>query len=544
MAVLEAGRGGKEVPGTLPKLGFAEFLRAQRLPGPPPPQPAADSSGDDRLYRLRMRLWAVNATAAVAEGDGGTTKAEPPEEDEPALRAAVSAALRREAGEVQGGRRNDSGSDSDGRPRGAGGAAKRGRGFEGREEAAPVSKQTRHCYRRFGPRVAGRVYLRDSFAKAPWPSARLRRLPAAPVIWRPEWRVGPDGGDAAEKGALGGMLSWAVEPSSTAQGEGFEVSLRSGPGPEVDEVKMRSASTESADADDDNPDRDEDDFVLSFRRGERAWHFVAGRRGRKTGGAQKVIADPPGGGKTRQMFWVACTECRADGKHYVVVGTVPGHLTEHFFVAKVGRAEPLSHAGFSYLPHPGEVAFGRDRSQEPPALIMESITVYPHGLTGDLPFISLRFVEQRAAADAADGGEDVLARAKMPADGEAALELAVRRAALPSAEAGPERFAGWCRAARRECGLPLPRDEEEERARRAEKRARLRVEPRPIMKNPSEAPSSWEPCAGDMPALGPNDETLRHAPAAWAALRAKAEEEAEERAEQVPTKEAPKEEMD
>ena len=58
------------------------------------------------------------------------------------------------------------------------------------------------------------------------------------------------------------------------------------------------------------------------------------------------------------------------------------------------RPRPLTHLGFSYLPTPG-MAFGSSRSdpQEGEPLWIESITIYPHGLTGELPFVSHRFVE-------------------------------------------------------------------------------------------------------------------------------------------------------
>ncbi|CAK9060012.1 unnamed protein product [Durusdinium trenchii] len=227
-----------------------------------------------------------------------------------------------------------------------------------------------HCFRRFSPSCApGRLYLRDSLT-APWPSVKLLRTNGQ-VVWRPEWCLphfqGP--GSWEEGASMGGLFSWALEPGHVNFGEGFEVNLRDEPGP-------------------DSPDLEEDrlpnDFLLSFRRGHSEWHFSAGSRGRP--GVQKVVADETFGTVgQRHMFWAACLE-GSDGKHYVIVGTVPGLLSDHFFVAKVVRPRPLTHLGFSFLPGAGPSA-----GLEP--LWIESITIYPHGLSGELPFVSHRYLE-------------------------------------------------------------------------------------------------------------------------------------------------------
>ncbi|CAK0907095.1 unnamed protein product [Prorocentrum cordatum] len=48
------------------------------------------------------------------------------------------------------------------------------------------------AHHRFGPGAARRLYWREDFAAAPWPSAKLQRIADSPVVWRPEWRVGPE----------------------------------------------------------------------------------------------------------------------------------------------------------------------------------------------------------------------------------------------------------------------------------------------------------------------------------------------------------------
>merc|ERR1712232_89801 len=155
-------------------------------------------------------------------------------------------------------------------------------------------------------------------------------------------------------------------------------------------------------------ERSVNDFVLSFRRDENSWHFAADRRGRQAVTHGITISDQAITTGSRHMFWAACCESRADGSQHVVVGVVPGLLTEHFFAANLGRSSTLSHAGFSYLPEPGLARrAGSPRVvEERQALIIESITVHPHGLAGELPFVSHRFVEQRscmAVASASDG---------------------------------------------------------------------------------------------------------------------------------------------
>ncbi|CAE7204732.1 kgd2 [Symbiodinium natans] len=66
-------------------------------------------------------------------------------------------------------------------------------------------------------------------------------------------------------------------------------------------------------------------------------------------------------------------------------------LTEHFFVAKVARPRPLTNVGFGFLPAPDD-AFREEDAGSPPMWI-ESITIYPHSLTGELPFVSHRNLE-------------------------------------------------------------------------------------------------------------------------------------------------------
>ncbi|CAJ1425260.1 unnamed protein product [Effrenium voratum] len=127
----------------------------------------------------------------------------------------------------------------------------------------------------------------------------------------------------ADGASAGGVFSWAVEPANLSEDEGFEVSLRDEPGP-------RDTKQEKQE----DLERLGSDFVLSFRRAEGGWRFTAGTRSRLVCGAQKTVSDAFGSKAGRQMFWAACLE-GSDGKHYVLVGTVPGMLSEHFFVAKV-----------------------------------------------------------------------------------------------------------------------------------------------------------------------------------------------------------------
>lgn len=346
---------------------------------------------------------------------------------------------------------------------------------------------------------------------------------------------------------MGGVLSWAVELKQFGFGDGFEVSLRSGAGPERGESERRAddgapapveptgnrvASSHAilvgngdvpvGDSDklghggsDEDQGRLGSDFVLSFRRDANLWRFTAGSRARLCGLKDKIVPDQPGA--ERQMFWVACVESKVDGKHYVVVGSVPGLLTEHFFVAKVTRPAALSHVGFSYLPDPGRAAFGNQ--EEPAPVIVESITAFPHGLTGELPFVSLRFVDlQERSTRASTPTSDALMAADVPSvagaeSGGSGLELRVLRSVLPPAEGSTSRCSTWPDAARRECGLPVAKLSSSEA--RLEKRARLRVTPPVIAPNSYEAPISWEPRAAEQPKFGPFDDVLRHDPKNW-----------------------------
>lgn len=533
--------GTEHNPVGLPLFSYADFLQVQQPARPATelelgPEPGTAVS-TPHVKRLRLRLWALrrsrlgaslSATGSVqfpfvgpeVVPDGAAEEVAAVQaaiHEELTLRAAGGSTAPTPSASVGSGGFGDSKEEDDvllvsvsetvrdeWRPK-AQQTRKRGRGFgDSKEEdvaLVSVAETVRHCYDRFGPKTAGRVYLRDDFTRAPWPTVKLRRLPnpTPPVVWRPEWRVGPDDGDMAERGAAGGIISWAVESTAFTLGEGFEVSLRSG---------------------DTDEERSEDDFVLTFRRGMGTWHFMAGRRGRTIGGVEKAIVDVPGR-NSRHMFWCACTESRAEaGKHYVIVGTVPGLLVEHFCAARVARDAHLSHAGFSYLPEPSQAVFGTSSScsQERPALLIESITVYPHGLTGELPFISLCFVEQREQRENREHAEgpEVLVQAALTgveARAGLGLELAVLRKAFPAAQAD---YSSWCIAARRECGLPLPeQDDAEALAKKLERRARRRVETQPMAPNALQAPASWMPCAVEEPTLGPFDDTLRHDPSSW-----------------------------
>jgi len=367
---------------------------------------------------------------------------------------------------------------------------------------------------------------------APWPTVKMRRLKEPRIAWRPEWRVGPDADDpplhGPQKGLRGGVLSWAAESGAFECGEGFEVSLRSGPGPHEEAGRTSHGFMKQEEA---PPDRDEDDFVLSFRRADGAWQMTAGKRSRLAGLVSKRVQD-----RTERLgrcsFWVACVESLADGKHYVLVGKIPGILIEHFFVGKVARSDPLSHAGFSYLPTPAHAVFGDSAEGRP--VVLESITMYPHGLTGELPLVSTRFVEQVIVGDGpqgeADGAAVALARAeflsaaaKPRAGGDdekpRRLELRVRRGAAPGAPGAPgaeAQSAAWCNEARLEVGVgaaETPADAEAKRQRRAKRACTLPT----IDRNALEAPASWAPQDAQMPEFGAFDDTLRHDPSKWGA---------------------------
>lgn len=527
----------------LPLLGYGDFLRPQRPQEPPAPTEA-------RLARLTMRLHALGGTsAAEASGDeapaaavarlqaavdarlraraaaSGCVRPAAAAEAAEAPRPAAEAAVKEEESCAAATPAAASGLAS---PGGSGGGSgekrRRGRGFDGGAEPAPELEhggaRLRHDYVRFHSMHARvPLYWRKSVMAA-WPTAKLRRLRAPPVSWRPEWRVGPDQDDpplrGPQTGLLGGVLSWAVESGEFAADEGFEVSLRAGPGPVDDGRSHGILGREEGPA-----ERDEDDFVLSFRRGPGAWSVTAGKRSKLPGLASKSLPDRTDRAQ-RCSFWVACLQSATDGKHYVLVGRIPGILVEHFFVAKVARAEPLSHAGFSYLPPPFAVDVGGD--PEGPPLVVESITVYPHGLTGELPFVSTRFVEQakltgdvRSEAD----DNDILARAEFVpaasgggAEGEEPrrCELRVRKRPLPAGSLPP---AGWCNESLLECGFPAetPADREAKLQRRAKMRRTAPVIDRSHM---LDAPASWEPQAAELPPLGEFDDTLRHDPAKWA----------------------------
>lgn len=298
------------------------------------------------------------------------------------------------------------------------------------------------------------------------------------------------------------------------------------------------------------PDRLDGDFVLSFRRGEGCWKFCAGRRVRQRPGAEKSISDGKWSRAQRHMFWAACLESALDGYHYVLVGTVPGMLMDHFFVAKTARAEPLSRAGFSYLPEHARLQKVEAGDERPP-LQLESIFVYPHVLAGELPFVSLRNLQQQQqacednatavkeehggnganiepqplacvmlpeAVPVAPASEEV---EQEPAARQPMLELVVTRAQRHLDEDtanGPET---WCLAARRECGLP-PRagdggpELEAAKQEALERRARQRVTAPVLATDFLEAPVSWEP-APEQPAGGfaGMDDTARHDPLNW-----------------------------
>lgn len=525
-------------PPALPLLSYADFLRPQRPASPPPAAAAAQDEADAsaRLRsRLLLRLWALRldpaasgaSEAARLDGEGSEVK-ELRASSEAIFAAKATAAGRRVAKKTGASDRLAAGAEDGWRP--GQGAAKRGRGFG----AAPADEATetpresvpaRLDYKRFTPGAAmSPMCWRDDLL-APWPTVKLRRLRAPSVVWRPEWRVGPDVDDPVvggpQQGSRGGVISWAVDSSTFASGEGFEVNLRAGPGPDEDLAAGGAPSATPPPQDGEaaaNPDRDDDDFVLSFRRGEGAWHFTAGRRAKLAGLASKRLEDR-GSKITRCSFWAACLESLSDGKHYVLVGSIPGILIEHVFVAKVARTDPLSHAGFSYLPTPQIAAFGDAHGGEQgKPVVIESITVFPHGLTGELPFTSLRFVEQGIAGEDAAG---VLARvavseAKCEPGGtdepDSRLELRVLRAPAVGSSAA-DRTAQWCNPSLRECGLRFECAKDvERRAERRAKRARTAVQ---LATNGLEAPVSWEPQSAELPQLGPFEDTLRHDPSQW-----------------------------
>lgn len=332
---------------------------------------------------------------------------------------------------------------------------------------------------------------------------------------------------------MGGVISWAVEPTTLAFGEGFEVSFRDEPGP-----------VEGCE-DEESPERDPGDFVLSFRRGSGAWHFTAGSRSRSSCGAQKAIQDTSVCSKTgqRHMFWAACLECGFDGKHYLVVGTVPGLLTAHFFVAKVARSLPLSHVGFSYLPMPKDAAFGSDvsigtvsqiRDVGPQPLLIESITVFPHGLSGELPFVSHRFLKVLSDESGQSGhdGIDVssVAEWQLPVQKQEERQqvssrlLLLKRPSTESEAVARQRLESWCEDAKRELGLASlflhkrslvedPEDDEGNRSSPSTAGKRRRAAAMMLRVDRSLADSamlSWAPEALGSPRLGPFDESLRH----------------------------------
>jgi len=292
---------------------------------------------------------------------------------------------------------------------------------------------------------------------------------------------------------MGGVISWAVEPSDFLLDEGFEVNLRAGTGlSETSDVPERCAS----------------DFVLSFRRGEKTWHFTAGRRVRPqnaTAPTKKTISDRT---ETlgRQMFWAACLESRTDGRQYVIVGTIPGLISNHFFVAKFTQSSPLTRAGFSYLPIPKHgVDEHFNAGEETRFVLIDSITIYPHTLTGELPFISLRFVEQCEAGTSTSKivsySSSFSEFAKYEQQGKEEQqknedggnwELCIRKIPLPVEDAVASRLECWHFVARSECGI-LPTRDEETAEDRLERKARRRVQPQVVGPNPLTAPSSWEP---------------------------------------------------
>lgn len=487
-----------------PCFSLADFLRVQRQPGPEP-EPDTVSS---RSRRMRLRLWAIGVTSSTDDVHAAATAAA---DDPVALQASIDVALAAQAAE-EGAENQGWSSEEEFIPQGS--AVKRGRGFDGNilGSTAP-SANVRHCYHRFGPNSNRQIYLRDNFVKGSWPTAKLQRAANPSVEWREEWRVGPDEGEELERGSMGGILSWAVEPSNFRFGEGFEVNLRSGPGP--------SESSK------DLPERCDSDFLLSFRRSKGAWHFTAGRRTARPG-VQKTIEDRTGDPRRRHMFWVACFEARADGKHYVIVGRMPQLLSEHFFAAKIARVVPLSHAGFSYLPEPRAAAFGEGPVQL--ALVIESITVHPRGLTGELPFVSLRHVDERLALTEDDHSQP-LVKVKVEStkepnasgklgegpgrDPEQTTEVVVWKNPLPAGDDLAARIAAWGPTTRRECGFPPSASDPSVAEERMAKRARQRVEAPVIAPNSMQAPASWEPQTASAPQFGPFDETLRHAPQIW-----------------------------
>lgn len=552
-------RGGVRVevmPGvrpTLPHLSYADFLRPQRGASPPAVEP-----GGGIRERLLLRAWALSFAlpeSSPALGPlwrDGTSEAEE-------VQAAVDAALA-DGGSGPGSSLKSAEAEEGAvrkKPGSGEAVVRRGRGFNNSDDSMNVEESltTKHDFRRFSPKAAGMAPSWRHDPLAPWPTVKLRRMRVPRVVWRPEWRVGPDVDDpplkGLQRGMRGGVLSWAIEPESLAAGEGFEVSLRAGPGPssegkplvkeekpvaKEEELGTSSAAVPAAAtggaAEVAVCEQDAEDFVLSFRRGRGVWHLTAGKRARLSGLASKTIPDwsaDARGVVRRSMFWVACLECVTDSKHYVVAGAVPGILTEHFFVAKVARGDPLSHAGFAHLPTPQQAAFGSASDEQGHPILIESITVFPQGLTGELPFVSRHFVEQSSTSRAVkEEMEDEQGKTAAPLarvglglvkeeDPEAGfLELRVRRA--PAATKIGEPSTEWDRRLLRECGLPLPplpRTLEQKEQRRA-KQLRAAAAPVVMASDALDAPASWEPRGVDQPEFGPLEETLRHDPKRWA----------------------------
>lgn len=543
----------------LPLFSYADVLRVQRPPGPCPRGAEQADHATEISRRQELRLWAlqqqqqqravdpVEPTAgSSAASSSSAVKLEQPNGHSEGVCGSARESLDKLFAKAASPGTGGGAAERYTRPGFKSNAAvKRGRGFQDTVEApqASSSAKLRHSYGRFQrePQL--------NWVQKPWPTAKLRRdgdsgCSERPTItWRREWRVGPEDEEIDEPGNMGGVISWAAQPSDLKLGEGFEVSLRSGPGEEEGGAGVA--------------DRLDGDFVLSFRRGDNYWEFQAGRRVRRAGGAAKIIPDDKWSRGQRHMFWAACLESASEGKHYVLVGTVPGILTDYFFVAKAARAEPLSRAGFSYLPEPARLQPDALVDERPP-LPLEGIFVYPHVLTGELPFVSLRNLQQRQLhaahavkeeAPGGNGGEKPLASAVLPAREESPeggvkaeagapeqLELVVTSAMRPlgeDASRGPET---WCKAARLECGLApragdLGAEDEAAKERALERRAKQRVTA-PVLTSGLEAPLSWEP--GPQQPLGGFDgldDTARHDPSSW---RAAPPIDDEDRDEQVP----------
>eukprot|EP00931_Biecheleriopsis_adriatica_P067624 TRINITY_DN41736_c0_g1_i1.p1 TRINITY_DN41736_c0_g1~~TRINITY_DN41736_c0_g1_i1.p1 ORF type:complete len:661 (+),score=173.71 TRINITY_DN41736_c0_g1_i1:75-1985(+) len=524
----------------LPRASLAEFVRLQRLSSAEAPAPSAiegcedaEEHGDCQLHRrLRLRLWAIKLSCSALEAalaDHQEQQAHPSapnvkEELQEDMQGRVANASEEEQLPELGAVNAKEELDEDLRQeiravlsRIAAAAVK----CSGRkasesqddiEAAVKGAALTKHCYARFGPCAAKlRLFLRDDYARAPWPTAKLLRKPdAGSVVWRPEWWLPHCGcpGTWEEQASSGGVISWAVEPSSLAFGEGFEVSFRDEPGP--------SPACSSAASGQDDEDRSPGDFVLTFRRGAGAWHFNAGSRGRSSGGAEKTVLDSAMKGRAgqRHMFWAACLKCGLDGKHYILVGTIPGLLLEHFFVAKVGRHDPLTHVGFSYLPTPREAAFGQpgrggDEGYDCPGaqpLVIESITVFPHGLSGELPFVSRRLLEVAPKENKVKNQEQerVLAALRLSeqqapsfdcnAGGQHELDLKCKGTSLPDEDVkAEENGEEACRQSTDSSG-----------------KKRRRTMPVVDLSLSDSAFTSWAPAPGSGAALGPFSDSCKH----------------------------------